>query len=156
MNTYNLIFTLIFNCSQGAFVCACSVAQSCPTLLLCEQQSPRLFCPWNFPGKTTGAGGHWLLQGLLTNPGIERLSPESPASAGRFFITVQWETFFLHLCTNSIYLTMFYESHYLVQNLPPNHQCSYTKVKAFEKVYLYIAISCILFHPIWHVLVNSR
>ena len=51
---------------------------------------------------------------------------------------------------------MFYESHYLIQPLPPNHQCSYTKVKAFEKFYLYITISCLIFHSTWHVLVNIR
>ena len=26
----------------------------------------RLPCPWNFPGKSTGVGCHWLLQTLLT------------------------------------------------------------------------------------------
>ena len=25
----------------------------------------RLLCPWNFPGKNTGAGGHFLLQGIF-------------------------------------------------------------------------------------------
>ena len=28
-------------------------------------ESPRLLCPWNFPGKTTGVGCHFLLQSLL-------------------------------------------------------------------------------------------
>ena len=26
---------------------------------------PRLLCPWNFPGKDTGAGCHYLLQGIF-------------------------------------------------------------------------------------------
>ena len=43
---------------------------------------PRLLCPWDFPGKSTGVGCHFLLQGDLPNPGIE---PTSPALAGRFF-----------------------------------------------------------------------
>ena len=32
--------------------------------------------PWDFPGKSTGVGCHFLLQGDLPNPGIE---PRSPA-----------------------------------------------------------------------------
>ena len=31
----------------------------------------RLLCPWNSPGKNTGVGGHFLLQGIFPNPGIE-------------------------------------------------------------------------------------
>ena len=36
----------------------------------------RLLCPWDSPGKNTGVGCHFLLQGDLPNPGIE---PGSPA-----------------------------------------------------------------------------
>ena len=36
------------------------VAQSC--LTLCD---PWLLCPWNFPGKNTGVGYHFLLQGIF-------------------------------------------------------------------------------------------
>ena len=36
----------------------------------------RLLCPWNFPGKNTGVGRHFLLQGVLPRPGTE---PGSPA-----------------------------------------------------------------------------
>ena len=43
-----------------------SVAQSCPTLLQPHGLQPtRLFCPWNFPGKNTGVGCHFLLQGIF-------------------------------------------------------------------------------------------
>ena len=45
----------------------------------------RLLCPWDFPGKGTGVGCHFLLQGIFTGPGIES---ESPALAGRFFTAV--------------------------------------------------------------------
>ena len=38
--------------------------------------------PWDFPGKNTEVGCHFLLQGYLPNPGIK---PTSPALAGRFF-----------------------------------------------------------------------
>ena len=31
----------------------------------------RLLCPWNSPGKNTGAGSHSLLQGILPDPGTE-------------------------------------------------------------------------------------
>ena len=41
----------------------------------------RFLCPWDFPGKNTGSGCHFLLQG------IEPKSFESPALAGGFFTT---------------------------------------------------------------------
>ena len=37
--------------------------------------------PWNSPGKNTGVGCHFLLQGNLPNPGIERRSPALQADA---------------------------------------------------------------------------
>ena len=54
------------------------VAQSCPTL------PTRLLRPWNFPGKNTRVGCHFLLQGTLPDSGIE---PRSPALGGGFLIT---------------------------------------------------------------------
>ena len=36
-----------------------SVAQSCPTL--CDPKDTRLLCPWDFLGKSTGVGCHFLL-----------------------------------------------------------------------------------------------
>ena len=52
------------------------VAQSCPTL--CNpmdcMQSTRLLHPWDFPGKNTGVGCHYLLQEIFAtqgpNPGL--------------------------------------------------------------------------------------
>ena len=35
----------------------------------------RLLHPWNFPGKSLGVGCHFLLQGNLSDPGIEPGSP---------------------------------------------------------------------------------
>ena len=32
-------------------------------------QLPRLLCPWNFPGKSTGVGCHFLLQGIFPTQG---------------------------------------------------------------------------------------
>ena len=40
------------------------VTQSC--LTLCDLMEPaRLLCPWNSPGKSTGVGCHFLLQGIF-------------------------------------------------------------------------------------------
>ena len=49
---------------------ACSVTQSCPTLLRTRGlQSARLLCPWNSPGKKTGVGCHFLLWGIFPTQG---------------------------------------------------------------------------------------
>ena len=42
-------------------VCYCLVAKSCPT---------RHLCPWDFPGKNTGVGCHFLLQGIFLTQGL--------------------------------------------------------------------------------------
>ena len=55
-------------------------------------QPVRLLCPRDPPGKNTGTGCHFLLQGNLPNPGIEPVSPAASALAGRFFTTsATWE-----------------------------------------------------------------
>ena len=60
---------------------------SCPTHVQPRGLWPtRLLCPWDFPGKNTGMGCHFLLP-KDPNPGIKPMSPESPAMAGRFFTT---------------------------------------------------------------------
>ena len=46
--------------------CCYLVAKSCPTLLQPHGvQSTRLLCPWDLPGKNTGVGCHFLLQGTF-------------------------------------------------------------------------------------------
>ena len=49
-------------------------------------QSARLLCPWDFPGKDTGVGCHFLLHGIFptqsSNPSLKY-----PALAGRWFTT---------------------------------------------------------------------
>ena len=35
-------------------------------------QSARLLCPWDFPGKNTGAGCHFLLQGIFPTQGLSQ------------------------------------------------------------------------------------
>ena len=44
----------------------------------------RLLCPWDFPGKNTGVGCHFLPQGIFLTQGIKL---GSLALAGRFFTT---------------------------------------------------------------------
>ena len=45
----------------------------------------RLLCPWDFPGKNTGSGYHFLLQGDLPDPGIKSTSLASSVLADGFF-----------------------------------------------------------------------
>ena len=48
----------------------------------------RLLCPWNFPGKNTGARCHFLLQGIFPTQGFNPHLFPSPALVGGFFTTV--------------------------------------------------------------------
>ena len=45
------------------------VTQSCPTLQRHGLQPTRLLCSWDSPGKKTGVGCHFLLQGILPTQG---------------------------------------------------------------------------------------
>ena len=50
--------------------CCCLATKSCLTLLRPHGLQPAgLFCPWDFPGKNTGVGFHFLLQGILLTQG---------------------------------------------------------------------------------------
>ena len=54
-------------------------------------QPARFLCPWNFPGKNTGVGCHFLFHGICPTQ-VEQASLASPASAGRFLTTrTTWE-----------------------------------------------------------------
>ena len=73
---------IIFQQSQRAralsiitSLCVYSATQPCPTLCDLVDCSPLGFsCPWDFPGKNTGVGCHFLLQGIFltrgSNPGL--------------------------------------------------------------------------------------
>ena len=44
--------------------------KSCPTLMRSHGLQPaRLLCPWDFPGKNTGVGCHFLLQRVFPTQG---------------------------------------------------------------------------------------
>ena len=51
-------------------VLACSISQACLTLCDPMDCSPRLRCPWDSPGKSTGEGCHFLLQGICPTQGL--------------------------------------------------------------------------------------
>ena len=46
---------------------------------------PRPLCPWYSPGKNTGVGSHFLLQGVFLTQGLDLCLLMSPALAGGFF-----------------------------------------------------------------------
>ena len=59
-----------------SLVCCCLVAKSCPTLWepltarTLGKLTARLLCTWDFPGKDTGVGCHFLLQGIFLTQGL--------------------------------------------------------------------------------------
>ena len=52
----------------GVCTHVCSVV--CDSLWPHRPQPARLLCPWNFPGKNTEAGCHFLLQGIFPTQGL--------------------------------------------------------------------------------------
>ena len=52
--------------SETKHCCCRSVAESWPHGL----QPAKLLCPWAFPGKNTGVGWHFLLQGIFPTQGL--------------------------------------------------------------------------------------
>ena len=65
--SYKIILYQILSESES------EVIQSCPTL--CDPtdllQPTRFLCPWGFPGKNTGVGGHFLLQEIFPTQGLK-------------------------------------------------------------------------------------
>ena len=63
----------LFLCQYLTVLMCAKSLQSCPTLWLFGLQLPRLLCPWDSPGKSTGVGFHAFLQGIsptqVSNPG---------------------------------------------------------------------------------------
>ena len=60
---------------------ACVHAQSLSCVRLCNPT--RLLCPWNFPGKDTGVGCHFLLQGIFPRSNPNLLHEQVGSSHGR-------------------------------------------------------------------------
>ena len=60
-NDYNKFYIFRTN------VCVCSVVSD--SFWPHGLQPARLLCPWNFPGKNTGGGCHFLLQGIFPMQG---------------------------------------------------------------------------------------
>ena len=53
-----------------SLICCCLVTKSCLILLQsCGLEPTRLLCPWDFPGKFTAVGCHFLLQGIFLTHG---------------------------------------------------------------------------------------
>ena len=68
---------------RPTLLCMCSVAQSHPTLCHPMDCSP----PGSSPGKNTGVGCHFLLQGIFLTQGLNLSFLQSAELAGRFFTT---------------------------------------------------------------------
>ena len=74
---YRLLSHLIGKSWAVCALCACSVSQLSESLWPHRLHSTRLLCPWDFPGKNTGVGCLFLLQGIFltqgSNPSLLRL-----------------------------------------------------------------------------------
>ena len=70
-NEFFSITQFLIIISVNLFSCCCFlVAKSYPALLWPHELQPtRLLCPWNFPGKSTGVGDHFLLQRIFPTQG---------------------------------------------------------------------------------------
>ena len=64
-------------------MCECVFTQWCPTLC----NPARLLWPWDFPGKNTGVGFHFLPQGMFPTQGLNPRLLHLLLWAGRFFPT---------------------------------------------------------------------
>ena len=73
-------------------MCRCfSVAKLCPTLQSHGLEPARVLCLWDFPGKNTAMGCHFLLWG--SSSGIEPASPGYLVLASGFFTAMPPEKF---------------------------------------------------------------
>ena len=82
----------------------------------------RLLHPWDFSGKSTGVGCHFLLLGLFLTQWIKLMSPVSPALAGGFFY--HWATWIVSLSPASFCTPK--------PNLPVTHSISWLPTFAFQ------------------------
>ena len=66
-NSCIVISRNLFSLATSLVLCVCLVASD--SLQLHGLQPTRLLCPWNLPGKNTGAGCDFLLQGIFLTQG---------------------------------------------------------------------------------------
>ena len=57
------------------------VAKLCPTLVTPWSAARQAPSPWDSPGKNTGVGCHFLLQGIFRTQGIKSTSPVWPVNS---------------------------------------------------------------------------
>ena len=69
-----LALTYRYRVQTSNYLCVCVPAKSCLTLCDLMGCSPPGSCPWNFPGKNTGVGCHFLLQGIFSPRNQTRVS----------------------------------------------------------------------------------
>ena len=72
LNSSHALLPLL--CPQSV-LCVCLhccpvIGSSVPSLRPLGLQPPRLLRPWDFPGKSTGVGCHFLLQGIFLTQGL--------------------------------------------------------------------------------------
>ena len=60
----------VTNRNSGIGMCVLSRSVMSDTLRPHGLLSTRLFCPWDFPGKNTGVGYHFLLQEIFLTQGL--------------------------------------------------------------------------------------
>ena len=75
MQTLGLILAHCFKYRLNTLLkYCCSFAKLCPTLCNpMDDNLPRFLCPWNFPGKNTRVGCHFLLQKYWSTRGVPNL-----------------------------------------------------------------------------------
>ena len=80
MNIYFVMPKITYNSAktQGSILCVCSILSD--SVGLHGLQLTRLLHPWDFPGKDTGMGCHFRLQGIFLTQGSNR-SPALEADA---------------------------------------------------------------------------
>ena len=78
--------TLISCCYVIKPSCCCLFIHLCPTWQHHRLYSPPGSCQWNFPGKITGVGCHFLLQGIFLTQG-SNMCLHISCIAGGFFTT---------------------------------------------------------------------
>ena len=79
LHLVGLCFPILWTRGRIMFsILACSWVLSCLVSASVQPhglQPSRLLCPWNFPGKNTRVGCHFLLQGIFPTQGSNPLLP---------------------------------------------------------------------------------